>query len=227
MNAIDKAEKSSAAPSPQFRWRAPFAIVIGMILLSAGVHGYFDGRWAKPTDLIAQGQKLDQLPDRCGPWVLLQTMDLEENAARILRCYGSTVRVYQHETTKSMVNVAVLFGPRGPIAVHTPEICYSSVGTEQLGERAEKSVRVAGQSHGLWSVQFGEKFLDGSSGQPSLDVWYGWSDGGAWMASENPRFWMTTNLYKIQVAGPPEQAGTPSCENFLKEFLPILMPLLS
>lgn len=197
-----------------------------MTLLSAVAHGYIDGRWSEPTDLIAQGQRLDQLPERCGPWVLLQTTDLDEGAARMLRCYGSTVRVYQHEETKSMVSVAVLFGPRGPIAVHTPEICYSSVGTAQLGERYEKVLKVFGQLHGLWSVQFGEKFLDGSLGDASLEVWYAWSDRGAWKASENPRFWMSANLYKIQVAGPPSQNGVPSCENFLNEFLPGLMPLL-
>ncbi len=225
-NAIKETAASSLPPLPRSRWRTPFAIVIVMTLLSAVVHGFSDGRWARPTDLIAQGQRLDQLPERCGPWVLLKTMELEENAARVLRCYGSTVRAYQNEQTKDIVNVAVLFGPRGPIAVHTPEICYSSVGTAQLGERVRNSLNVAGQSQGLWSVHFAERGSDESLGEPSFEVWYAWSDGGAWLASENPRFWMTPNLYKVQVAGPVGQKGNPPCEDFLKEFLPQLAPLL-
>jgi len=226
MNAIDETVTSAAMSPPQFRWRLPFSVAIVMTLLSAVVHGYFDGRWAEPTDWVAQGQRLNELPERCGPWVLMKTMELDEGAARLLRCYGSAVRVYQHEQTKDVVSVAVLFGPRGPIAVHTPEICYSSVGTAQIGDRERKMLKASGQSQGLWAVQFGEKSLDGSVGDPSLEVWYAWSDGGAWTASENPRFWMTTNLYKIQVAGPPSESGSASCEGFLKEFLPKLMPLL-
>ncbi len=226
MNTDKVTAASSMPPIPCSRWRTPFAIVIVMTLLSAVAHGYMDGRWAKPTDLTAQGQRLTQLPERCGPWVLLKTMELQENAARVLRCYGSTVRAYQNEQTKDVVNVAVLFGPRGPIAVHTPEICYSSVGTAQLGERVTRSLDVAGQSQRLWSVRFAEKGLDGNVGEPSFEVWYAWSDGGAWMAAEKPRFWMTPNLYKVQVAGPVGQKGTPPCEDFLKEFLPQLAPLL-
>lgn len=225
-NAIQETVASSLSPIPRYRWRSPFAIAIVMTLLSAVVHGYSDGRWAKPTDLIAQGQRLGQLPARCGPWVLLKTMELPENAAGVLRCYGSTVRVYQNEQTKDVVTVAVLFGPRGPIAVHTPEICYSSVGTAQLGERVRNSLDVAGQSQGLWSVRFAEQGSDGSLGEPSFEVWYAWSDGETWLAAENPRFWMATNLYKIQVAGPVGQKGTPPCKDFLEEFLPHLAPLL-
>lgn len=217
---------SAMPPIPRSRWRIPFAIVVAMTLLSAVVHGYSDGRWAQPTDWIAQGRRLTQLPERCGPWVLIETMPLQEDAARVLRCYGSTVRAYQNEHTSEIVNVAVLFGPRGPIAVHTPEICYSSVGTSQLGERVTRSLDVAGQTQGLWSVRFAEQGSDGSVGEPAFEVWYAWSDGGSWSAAEQPRFWMTTNLYKVQVAGPVGQKGTPPCEDFLREFLPQLAPLL-
>ncbi len=227
MNASTKSSQPSDPSPPRFRWRAPFAIVIALTLLSAVVHGQLDGRWAEPEDLIAQGQQLDQLPTRCGSWVLLQTQELDEGAARLLRCYGSTVRVYQNEETKQMVNVAVLFGPRGPIAVHTPEICYSSVGTAQVGERSKQVLEISGQTQELWSVQFAEKFSNGEMGEPSLNVWYAWSAGGAWVAAENPRFWMTPNLYKIQVAAPMSQTDSSACKDFMKEFLPKLKPLIS
>ena len=28
-----------------------------------------------------------------------------------------------------------MFGPRGPMAVHTPEVCFDSVGTSQTRDR--------------------------------------------------------------------------------------------
>lgn len=223
---IEPPAASAMPPIRRARWRLPFAIVVAMTLLSAVVHGYSDGRWTQPTDRMVQGERLAQLPERCGPWVLMKTMELQEDAARVLRCYGSTIRAYRHEQTAEIVNVAVLFGPRGPIAVHTPEICYSSVGTAPRGDRVSHSLPVAGQPQGLWSVRFAKQDSDGSLGEAAFEVWYAWSDGGAWVAAEKPRFWLTPNLYKLQVAGPVGHNGTSPCEDFLKGFLPQLSPLL-
>ena len=202
--------------------RIPVAVIILLTLASGIVHGMLDGRWSRPDDLIAQASQLDNLPDKCGQWLLSERQELDESAAELLRCYGSQVRVYQHEQTDSTVTVAVLFGPRGPIAVHTPEICYSSVAKKQVGERRVKKITHSGSVDEFWSV----KFAENPSPDPSLDVWYGWSDGGSWVASENPRFWMTDNLYKLQIAGPIGDSKFRPCDDFLSEFLPQLQALI-
>ncbi|TWU29131.1 exosortase-associated EpsI family protein [Novipirellula artificiosorum] len=226
MNQTESQSKQAGEPasntgSPRNR-RLPLVIVIVAVLASAIMHGLLDGRWSVATDLIQQGKRLEQLPQRCGNWILLTESELDESAARLLRCYGSAVRVYQNEITQATVTVAVLFGPRGPIAVHTPEICYSSIGTEQLGERTKETLKTANGDQSLWSVQF----ADESSTEPTLSVWYAWSDGGPWVATDNPRYWMTENLYKIQVASPINPVTDDQCEDFLKQLLPQLDPLL-
>ncbi|TWT81170.1 hypothetical protein CA13_26180 [Planctomycetes bacterium CA13] len=206
--------------------RVPFAAVIVLTLLSGIVHGYLDGRWSKSENLIQQGARLNELPDRCGDWTLAEKQQLDSGALSLLRCYGSEVRVYQHDKSEAKVTVAVMFGPRGPIAVHTPEVCYSSVGTEQVGQRQIEGITTESDAHQLWSVQFS---VDNSP-EPALDVWYGWSNGGAFQASEYPRFWMTENLYKIQIASPTNETIAQSsgdgslrfCRDFLQAFLPQL-----
>ncbi len=201
---------------------AATAILVVLTLFAGVVHGYLDGRWTANADLHVVGSKLADLPEQVGDWRLTETTELDPGAADLLRCYGSSVRIYENMKTGAMVNVAVLFGPRGPIAVHTPEICYSSVGTKQVGDRKVERMGLAGKEDSLWSVQFAAA----PSSDPSLNVWYGWSDGGPWEAREQPRFWLTENLYKIQVAGPAGEEGNRPVEDFIDAFLPVTHPLM-
>ncbi|EMI44601.1 exosortase-associated EpsI family protein [Rhodopirellula sp. SWK7] len=195
---------------------AATAVLVVLTLMSGAVHGYLDGRWSVNRDLTALGSVLDDLPDEIGEWKLHETQELDPGAAQLLRCYGSVVRVYRNEANGAVVNLAIMFGPRGPIAVHTPEICYSSIGTNQVGEREVERVGGAGEDS-LWSVRFAVDPLP----DPSLEVWYGWSSGGEWQARENPRFWFTDALYKIQIAGPAGDGVNCPVKDFAASLLPL------
>ncbi|WP_372719814.1 exosortase-associated EpsI family protein [Novipirellula sp.] len=210
------ADKGSGAAAGIASRRIPVAIAVALTLLSGVVHGYLDGRWSRPIDLRAQGDQLAELPERMGDWVLTESTPLDEGAAKMLRCYGSQVRLYHNEKNNAMVTVAVLFGPRGPIAVHTPEVCYSSAGTKQVGQTRVEKITTSQEEHRMWSAQFAQR----AEADASLDVWYGWSDGGAFAASKYPRVWMTESLYKIQVAGPVGNESQRPCRDFLEAFLP-------
>ncbi|QEG42471.1 exosortase-associated EpsI family protein [Roseimaritima ulvae] len=207
---------NAALPPRNSSQKIAIVAIISLTLLSGVAHGYLDGRWAAKTDLQAVGQRLSELPEQCGDWVLLEQQELDPGAATLLRCYGSEVRVYQHQETEVVVNVALLFGPRGPIAVHTPEICYSSSGTKQFGETQAHTLDTAGSPHTLWQA----RFTQDQQPEPTLDVWYAWSDGGPMQAAQYPRVWLTENLYKIQVAGPVGNQAFQPCRNFLTAFLP-------
>jgi hypothetical protein len=203
--------------------KSSFALGLGVVLLLIGAaglcHGYLDGRWAPRPQLESIAKSLPQLPTEVGPWKMVSDLPLEPSTQRLLQCYGHINRQYQHELTGERVSVAVLFGPRGPIAVHTPEVCYRSAGTTQDGDRKKEELRVGDVADAFWKVRFKNQ-TDVSS---SLEVWYGWSDGGAWQAANEPRFWMTDRLYKIQLSGPIGSAGSGSvCERFLRDFLPLL-----
>src|SRR5690606_36914398 len=133
------------------------------------------------------GALLPQLPEQVGPWVRVGDHELPASAQKQLRCYGYLNREYWNPNTGDRVSVALLFGPRGPIAVHTPEICYSSAGTQPIGTRVVETVDADGETGEFWHIQFSR----GDEPLPHLDVWYAWSDGGPWYAGEYPRLWLT------------------------------------
>lgn len=212
---------NSKPPPANIGLRVAIAIIFGMTLLSGIVHGYLDGRWADQADLNAIGARLADLPERCGDWALTQKLDLSANAARQLQCHGFESRRYTNEKTGVQIQVFVLFGPRGPIAVHTPEICFGSLGSI-VQERQLESISTATGRDDFWSVQFSTD----SNQQPSMEVWYAWTHGTRWEASENPRYLLTKNLYKIQVAGPVSNEFQQPCREFLEAFLPDLKTIL-
>ncbi len=63
--------------------------------------------------------------------------------------------------------------------------------------------------------------------KPELEAYYAWSDGGPWQAAEYPRVWLTSRLYKLQLACQPTKAGeVPDAIQFMQQLLPKLQPLL-
>ncbi len=199
--------------------RFTIALVIAGLLCcgSAVGHGWLDGRWLAQPDLIKQGDLLSQLPAVVGDWELLEDRELTENVQNILRCYGYKHSVYQNRVTGETLTMAVLYGPRGPIAVHTPEICYSGQGVQADGDRRKVALEIDGEVHEFWSVSFLSKI----DMQPELEVFYAWSNGGNWLAAEQPRFWLTDELYKIQLAAPPAIPANPQLgRNFSSNSFP-------
>ncbi len=214
--------KETQHEAPQIKPRHSALIGCMVLILVSGIgHGYLSGRWTQAATKQNISETLSNLPTRCGDWQMQSKNELDQQTQRILECYGSMVREYVNEFTGKTVNVFVVSGPRGPIAVHTPEVCYSSSGSEPAGTREAVQITNGDETDTLWKVQFqtpGEK-------QPiDFEVWYGWSDGGCWQAANFPRAWLTDSLYKIQAAGPPAASGEEisPVEDFLQQFLPVL-----
>ena len=193
-------------------------MVIVLTLLSGVVHGVLDGRWSKQEDKVKIGLQLRDLPEQLGEWALVDESDLDEGASKMLRCYGSFKNMYVHGPTKTQVQIAVMYGPRGPMAVHKPEICYVSEGSKQARGRVVETVATGGVDHQFWSVQFERE----DDPEARFDVWYGFSTGGTWLAAKRPRFWLTDDLFKIQISGPATKSSFSPCKSFLTELLPVL-----
>ncbi len=209
-------QKLSIAP------RGKAVLLCVLLIMGGGVaHGYLDSRWKTKESEAEKAELLRDLPRKAGNWELASNTEIEGSAKRILQCYGSLLREYVNGTTGDRVTVFVVYGPRGPIAVHTPEVCYSSTGTEPAGDRVAKPILINGESQSLWNVKFRKPR---STDLPHLEVFYGWSDGGPWQAASLPRVWLTDSLYKIQVAGPPARSGdeVSPVEDFVRAFLPLL-----
>ena len=211
-------EKETVSKDVLISRRKPMLVVIGLLMTSAVVHGSIDGRWSAKIDLKAQGAKVTTLPEIAGDWKLVARPEMDEQALRILQCHGWEQRQYRSDSTGQIITVAVMFGPRGPMAVHTPEVCFDSVGTQQTRDRRVETVSTGNADHKLWSVEFASK----ESPDDRFESWYAWSDGGAFHASKLPRVWMTSSLYKIQLSGPTGNGADQPIQDFLGEFLPQL-----
>ncbi|MBN1588462.1 MAG: exosortase-associated EpsI family protein [Pirellulales bacterium] len=209
---------------------AGFALAIGVTLLSGIIHGRMSNRWGVSPDLLAIGKHLETCPTEFGDWRLQSSGELTDTVRKVLECTGSVIRVYKNEKTGEAVRVGVLLGPPGPISVHTPDICFASKDYERLDEPQRVTVPMAdGSNAEFWAVTFRSRSLEAAI----LRVYYAWSPGDSWFASQGPRFQFTSHpyLYKIQLAG-----GLPSptawkthdpCREFLKDFLPALKPCLT
>ena len=135
----------------------PLVLSVTIGLVSSFAHGWLDGRWVDRPNIEAIAAQLKDLPSEFGDWSLVENQQLSESTLSLLQCYGYSSQTYQNARTGRRVNVAVLFGPRGPIAVHTPEVCYSGQGLIPAGNTEQEVISVEGGDHTVWRVNFSSK----------------------------------------------------------------------
>lgn len=172
--------------------------------------------------LLEAGRRLQQLPGDFGRWRLMAEKPLSDSAVRELQCRGYVNRSYLHLGSGAQVNVAVLVGPTGPMAAHTPEICYSSREYDLAAPPSQRLLRPQrGGADEFRCVRFHSRRLT----SPELSVYYAWNDGERWRAPTAPRLALSLcpKLYKIQTAAylTGDEKENP-CEAFLRDFLPLL-----
>lgn len=229
-----RAAETIATPTPAKSRRCVLPIGVLLVacltLASGAIQGRMSNRWGVPADLLAAGNKLEDIPSQFGNWQLQSSEELDEPVAKMLDCAGYLVREYLNKESGQTVKVAVLLGRPGPMSVHRPEICFSSRDYEQQGDRQRVAIPSAGSEKDdeFWAVTFRANNLEADM----LSTYYGWSKGRRWRAVDDPRFTFadTPFLYKIQLASllPPgvdPQTYDP-CRQFLTDFLPVASPFL-
>lgn len=196
-------------------------LAIGVsIVLSAGVlYGHYSQRWGPPVDLVAAGSHLDSFPRQLGKWELVEELPMGDSALVMLECAGYVNRRYANQESGETVSVAIIVGPAGPTAVHTPEICFSSRAYELQDQRRSVVIGTAPDAkQSFWCVDFKTRNLLADQ----LRVYYAWSRGERWEASTSPRvkFAAEPVLYKIQLASTISPAAqtvdSDSCRRFLE-----------
>ncbi len=202
-----------------------FYLVCGLLLagtvLGGWLHGTASNRWGAQQDFKRAAEMLPRpLPSQLGTWRLVDEQKLDDQVVKMLQCPAYVNCVYINDQTEDAVNVAVILGPLGPIAVHTPEVCYSAQDYHTTNDRSKASiVDRGGQEHSLWRVRMEASEVS----RPNLEVSYAWGTGGAWSATESPRFAYAgaPYLYKIQLAAlaSDNDDDFDPCEDFLKVFL--------
>ena len=214
----------------QFQPALGIALVVVLTVVSGIIHGRIRYRWGPPEEIQNVGKKLTQFPKKFGDWECESEEEMDRTAVQMLECTDYFSRKYNKTQTGDRVDMAVILGPAGPIAVHTPEVCYSSRAftIQEKRHRVAINREDAGDKDGpddeFWTLTFRSNDV---AGRP-LATYYAWSTGGRWVASGEARYEFAgfPYLYKIQLASFPNQsdleAGIDPCRKFLKDFVPVM-----
>lgn len=178
-------------------------ISAAVIIIGTGVlHGYRSNRWGEDVVLTEAVARMDQIPQRIGDWVGTDHEILEEQvkaaeASRVL------ARNYVNEKDGRAVSLWVVCGRPGPVAVHTPDICFVGSGQVQKDEQQKYAPTLNKDSQSPLDVEFWTAdFFRPKDLVPRFQrVFWSWSKDGEWEAPQNPRseFMWNNKLYKIYI----------------------------
>jgi hypothetical protein len=175
-------------------------LLCAVLLVGYGLaEGYWTDRWSLSLELAEAPERLAAIPREIGDWQG-QDDELDPRQARQGEIRASLLRRYTNRQTGEMVNVLVLCGRPGPIAVHAPEVCLGGAGFAIRGKKARQQIEAPGLSgaDAFWVAQFHKP----SAAVPEvIQMSWSWNGGGGWQAVENPRlsFARKRLLYKLYV----------------------------
>jgi hypothetical protein len=204
------------------RWLV-IALAVSGLAAAAVVEGVRSNRWGASEDVRAAAARLDGVPRSFGDWTSTE-VPLEPKVLRVAEAAGHVSRSYANGKTGDRVDVLLLCGPAGPIASHTPDVCYAGNGFTMKGNPARKTVALPqGAAATYWSAAF-----ERPSDAGPLRVCWTWGVDGDWQASANPRaeFALRPALYKLYVSRPerPRETTGASAPDPIHEFLVAFLP---
>lgn len=200
------------------------AAACGLLLGSGVVHGLLTDRWGRDREVIAAAaDRLAAVPVRVGDWVG-SDQELEADQAKLAGIQGSLVRRYRHTGSGDTVALVIVCGSPGPIAVHTPDVCYAGSGYRPESPPVRLPVETAaGPTDQCWAATF----RNPDAAIPKrIEVLWAWNGSGAWEAVDQPRwrFARRPNLFKLylsrEITGAGQARRYETCQSFLRKLLP-------
>lgn len=198
----------------------PILAALAAVGAAGVVHGIWTERWHNPAEITA---RLDQVSMNLGDW---QGEARELATSALGPIAGCLARHYVHQRTGARITVSLVCGRPGPVAIHTPDVCYVASGfAEENSTRFSPPLGAALPSAEFKTSQF---VRTRTADQTTLRVFWSWNAGGAWTVSETPRFAFAREpvLYKLhlvrELALPAEPLDNDPCVEFLQLFLPEL-----
>jgi len=175
-------------------------LAIAAVIASGALHGAWTHRWQISERILEASKSIDRIPDTLEGW---DSEPIELPAEQLVQT--EAVRAYArrltHRATGTIVSVLLLCGRTGPLAVHTPEVCFQGRGKQTMGSPRRVAIKDdTGRDWGeFWSADF--RPADRRQDEFARLFW-GWStDGVQWKCPTNPRVAFAGNplLYKLYV----------------------------
>src|SRR5262249_52107068 len=202
-----------------------FAAAASIALVAAGVvHGFWTDRWVPNQAAQQAADLLGQIPLAFGEW---QGEEIDVNPGQTTPgVVGSLQRHYLNKRLGVTVVLVLANGRPGPVATHTPEVCYGASGYT-VGAR--KPVRLSDDEA---EARFGtaDAVCTNVSEEKKIRLYWAWNGGEGWVASNDARsqfsryrYPVLHKLYVIRDLTAPGSAFAPNdepCEAFLQALLP-------
>jgi hypothetical protein len=198
----------------------PIPIAVVAVLATGVVHGLWTDRWA---DREAIANRLDQLPMVLGDW---HGKPREFDATGLGPISGCLTRYYVNQKTGAGVTMSLVCGRPGPVAIHTPDVCYVASGFQ--AEQAMNFAPPLDPSLPPAEFKTAQFVRTRAAEQTALRVFWSWNAGGTWQVSESPRFAFARQpvLYKLHLVreqtSPSETLADDPCVEFMQQLLPEL-----
>jgi len=207
----------------------PYLIAMAIVLCTGFVTGIRADRWHDSKILDAAAVRLQDLPMKIGDWEG-EAGELPQRIIEQSEVSGYVLRRYLNPKTRDAVSVFIGCGRPGPVAVHTPEVCYAGGGYELLGSR---HVSIEVDPSAAKSEMVTSDFRNPPSQDPGfLRIFWAMSADGSWAVPMSPRsaYWSAPVLFKIYVtrnlAKPSESLENDPCYEFSRKLLPELNKIM-
>ncbi len=204
-----------------------FAVTASIALVATGVvHGFWTDRWMPNEETRSAAERLDSIPMNLGDWEG-EEMEVKpgQNGPGVAGCIQ---RRYRNNKLGVTIVLALLNGRPGPVATHTPEVCYGANGY-QVGARKPIHLDTNEVSAQFWTS---DAVRSKVTEETKIRIYWAWNGGQGWVASadarnEFPRFRHPV-LHKLYVIRDLNDSSAASlgkeepCEAFLNVLLPEL-----
>jgi hypothetical protein len=206
-------------------------LLAALLLVFSGVfHGIHTGRWSTSAEVETAAARCESLPLKIGEWLGEEASPLPDAEIKLAEIAGYVTRKYTN-SKGDHIQVLLLWGRPGPIAVHTPEVCFPGAGYKIIGERQKRRATPSDDdpSDEFWTA----RFKSSKPQTPPIRAFWAWSDGGEWRAADHPRWGYARSdyLYKLYVirgmAHLDEPIKTDPCVDLLNVLVPELRRALS
>lgn len=198
------------------------AVTAALIAASGALHAVQTGAWGREKLLATSASRLEHVPLELGDWNG-RPLELDPEQLKVAQASGAISRSYT-DGDRTAVNVMLLCGPSGPIAVHPPTVCFVAAGYTQATEQRRVDVLDSdGRRMGsFWTADFEWPREDGTSNR--VRTYWGWSTDGHWKSPDYPRYEFAGSqvLYKLYVTRQvtDEPVESEPIDTFLRSFLP-------
>src|SRR5438876_4916160 len=126
-------------------WRYAAAAVFMIVVLASGIlHGMYTSRWGEKPSLDRYLARLDAVPESFGDWTSKSDRFQDDLTHHGIEKY--ILRTYSNSRTTESYQVLVVCGRPGPIASHTPDVCYRGSGYTPTGDQKRADVTVTDET---------------------------------------------------------------------------------